>query len=402
MPVVVEPDTKKLGELYGMLPPGSHALDSARKAMEWLGHRSEEYVVVLGPTLALDDALRIADAIRTSRPATSPVLIRTTVDTDVLTQAMHAGIRDVITDDEQALTAAVSRAYDLWQALRGPTGVQHQGRVVTVFSPKGGVGKTTVSVNLALSLARGGIRRVCLLDLDLAFGDVAITLQLFPTHSIEHAVGAEDNLDHKFLESLLTRHDEGVMVLAAPNLPDARDRISATLLTKILLALQENFDYVVVDTAPAFDEATLAAMDVTDECVVVTTLDVPTLKNVKVALETMDMLGAAEGHRHLVLNRASDQVGIDPEKVEAILGLPITVQLNADILVTASTNAGRPIVLAEPEHQISQGLAHLAAIVSAQPEQPAGAAPMGAAAGSLGHPEPEQDQRSGRRFRMRR
>lgn len=398
MPVVVEPDTKKLGELYGQLPPGSHALDSPRKAMEWLGHRTEEYVVVFGPTLALEDALRIAEAIRTTRPATSPVLIRSSVDTDVLTRAMHAGIRDVIADgDPSALSHAVTRAYDLWQALRGPQGVQHQGRVITVFSPKGGVGKTTVSVNLALSLAEGGVRRVCLLDLDLAFGDVAITLQLFPTHSIEHAVGAEDNLDHTFLDSLLTRHDEGVMVLAAPNLPDARDRISAALLTKILQALQENFDYVVVDTAPAFDEATLSAMDITDECVVVTTLDVPTLKNVKVALETMDMLGAAEGHRHLVLNRASDQVGIGPDKVEAILGLPITVHLDSDLAVTAATNAGRPIVLANPEHQVSRGFAQLAALVSAQPEQPG--LTTGQHASKLDEPEPEQRPR---RFRMRR
>lgn len=400
MPVVVEPDTKKLGELYGLLPPGSHALDSSRKAMEWLSHRSEEYVVVLGPTLALEDALAIAEAIRTTRPATSPVLIRAVIDTDVLTRAMQSGIRDVIGDhDEAALNASVARAYELWQALRGPSGVQHEGRVITVFSPKGGVGKTTVSVNLALALAEGGVRRVCLLDLDLAFGDVAITLQLFPTHSIEHAVGAEENLDEKFLESLLTRHDEGVMVLAAPNLPDARDRISAALLTRILHTLQATFDFVVVDTAPAFDEATLSAMDITDECVVVTTLDVPTLKNVKVALETMDMLGAAEGHRHLVLNRASDDVGIGPDKVESILGLPITVQLDSDLAVTAATNAGRPIVLANPEHQVSRGFGQLAAIVSAQPEQPGMSPGMsGMSMTATG----ETEQRSGRRFRMRR
>ncbi len=397
MPVVVETDPAKLAELYGQLPSGSHALDSTAKAMEWLDHRTEEYVVVLGPNLPLAEALSIADRVRTTRPATSPVLIRNHVDTEVLTQAMQAGVRDVVTDsDAHSLAGALERAYQLWSTLRGAEGgVPQQGKVITVFSPKGGVGKTAVSVNLALALSEGGVHRVCIADLDLAFGDVAITLQLFPTHSIEHAVGAEQNMDYKFLESLLTLHEDGLRVLAAPNLPDARDRISGTLLTGVVAALREHFDYVVIDTAPAFDEATLSALDATDECVVVATLDVPTLKNVKVALETMDMLGAAVGHRHLVLNRANDQVGIGPEKVESILGMPIATHLETSMDVSAATNAGRPIVISQPRHPVSSAMRELAGILSARPEGPSGTH-RGVEA------DVDSEPRSGRRFRVRR
>ena len=164
---------------------------------------------------------------RLTRPSTSVVLVRDVVDTTVLRDAMAAGVRDVVpASDAAAITSAVDRAYQLYIALRGPGGAIHTGRIVTVFSPKGGVGKTTMAVNLALALADKGARKVCLVDFDLAFGDVAITLQLFPTHTIEHAIGSEDSIDAPMLESLLTRHPDSLMVLAAPSHPDVRDRVS--------------------------------------------------------------------------------------------------------------------------------------------------------------------------------
>ena len=192
-----------------------------------------------------------------------------------------------------------------------------------MFSPKGGVGKTTMAVNLALALTDRGARKVCLVDLDLAFGDVAITLQLFPSHSIEHAIGSEDSLDGPMLDSLLTRHPDSLMVLAAPSHPDVRDRVTGALVSRVLRQLRDQFDFIVVDTAPAFDDQTLTALDETDECVIVATLDVPTLKNVKVAIETLETLNIAPGHRHLLLNRADDQVGLGAEKVETILAMPV-------------------------------------------------------------------------------
>jgi pilus assembly protein CpaE len=239
--------------------------------------------------------------------------------------------------------------------------------VVTVFSPKGGVGKTTVAVNLALALTDKGARKVCLVDLDLAFGDVAITMQLFPTHTIEQAVGSEDAIDLPMLEGLLTRHQDSLMLLAAPPHPDVRERVTPVLVSKILRTLREGFDYVVVDTAPSFDDQTLTALDETDECVIVATLDVPTLKNVKVALETLEALDIARGHRHLLLNRADDAVGISTGKVESILGMEIAAQMATSIEIAAATNAGNPIVAEKPHHQSSTVIAALAARLTGEP-----------------------------------
>ncbi len=396
MPVVVDPDPAAVERLLAALPPGSHGVDSTDRLRAWVGEHTEEYVVVLGPHLGLEDALASCEALRVGRPTVSVVVVRdpsdTPIDAVLLTRAIKAGARDVVPhDDLEAVAAAVGRAHQLYVALRGPDGATHHGRVVTVFSPKGGVGKTTMAVNLALALADSGARQVCLVDLDLAFGDVAITLQLFPSHTVEHAIGSEDTLDAAMLGALLTRHQGAVMVLAAPSQPDVRERITPALVTRVLGTLRETFDFVVVDTAPAFDETTLAALDETDECVVVATLDVPTLKNVRVALETLEMLGIARGHRHLLLNRADDAVGIGPDKVEAILGLSVAAQVATSIDIAASTNAGTPIVSGKPDHPSSTAIRALAVQLAGDPVDPAAPIPA--------RPAPATPAR---RFRIRR
>ncbi|MEX0427436.1 CpaE family protein [Nocardioides sp. DS6] len=367
MPVVIEPEQASAADLLPGLPTGTQVVATTDRMQAWLGQHHDEYVVVVGPSMPLGDALVVCDALRTSHPTVSVVLVVDEVTTEALAAAMQAGARDVVPLDEpKALTKAVERAYELFTALRGPSGAAHQGRVITVWSPKGGVGKTTVAVNLALALTEQGARRVCLVDLDLAFGDVAITMQLFPTHTIEHAIGAESSLDAELVDGLLTRHEGSLMVLAAPTHPDVRERISPALVARMLRALRETFDYVVLDTSPSFDEQTLTALDATDDIVLVATLDVPTLKNVKVALETLDLLGVAPDRRHLLLNRSDDEVGLGPERVESILGLTPVVKVASSIDVAASTNTGVPIVTRNPRHPGSVALLQLASHLAGQ------------------------------------
>jgi pilus assembly protein CpaE len=296
------------------------------------------------------------------------VFVRPALDTALLARAMQAGAREVVAMDDLHLVAgAVSRAHQFSQALRGPEASNHNGHVISIFSPKGGVGKTTVAVNLALALTDNGARQVCLVDYDLAFGDVAITLQLFPSHTIEHAIGSEEDLDAPMLNSLLTRYQDTLKVLAAPSHPDVRERITPLLISKVLRTLRTMYDYVVVDTAPAFDEQTLTALDETDECIIVATLDVPTLKNVKVALDTLEMLNIGRGHRHLLLNRADDAVGIDAQKVESILGMQISTQITTSIDIAASTNSGVPILTSTPGHPSSAAIRNLSAMFTGDP-----------------------------------
>jgi len=402
MPVAVDHESTVVTELLSAMPPGSQGVDSVDRMRAWLGQHGDEYVVVLGPNLAFEECLRVCEDLRSQRPTVSVVMVRPEVDAMLLGSAMKAGARDLVKEGDDASVAdAVTRAHQLFVALRGPGGAQQLGRVVTVFSPKGGVGKTTTAVNLALALTEGGARKVCLVDLDLAFGDVAITMQLFPTHSIEHAVGSEDSLDVGQLDLLLTRHADSMMVLAAPTHPDARERITPQLVTKVLRTLRESFDFVVVDTAPAFDEHVLTALDDTDEVVIVATLDVPTLKNVKVALETLDMLDVAVGHRHLLLNRADDAVGLGPDKVEAILGMKVGASVETSIDIAAATNAGNPIVLESPGHQSSVAVRSLASTIVGAPVSAPGS--DGADSGSPADADPQPGTASKRgRFRLRR
>jgi len=364
MPVLVEPDPTQVEALLKAMPAGSHAVAAADRMQAWLDQHHDEYVVVLGPSPSLEEVEAVCSRLRVAHPTVSVLLVRESLSTETLARAMKSGARVVVAaNDPDAVVEAVERARQLFVALRGSSGAAQQGRVVTVFSPKGGVGKTTVAVNLALALTDKGARSVCLVDLDLGFGDVAITMQLFPTHSIEQAVGSENTIDLTMLEGLLTRHQDSLMLLAAPSHPEVRERVTPVLVSKILRTLREGFDYVVVDTAPSFDDQTLTALDETDECVIVATLDVPTLKNVKVALETFEVLDIARGHRHLLLNRADDAVGISTDKVEAILGMEISAHVASSIEIAAATNAGTPIIAAKPQHQSSAAIVELASKV---------------------------------------
>lgn len=374
MPVVVDPDPMVVESLLATMPPGSHGVESVERLNAWLGAHAEEYVVVLGPSLTDQDCVRTCELLRTGAPAISTILARETLSGDLLASAMKAGARDVVHhSDVASLTAAISRAYEIFVALRGPSGAMHISKVIAVFSPKGGVGKTTIAVNLALSLTDRGARRVCLVDLDLAFGDVAITMQLFPTHSIEQAIGSEESIDVELLDGLLTRHQDSLMVLAAPPHPDTRERVSPLLVSRIIRTLRETFDYVVIDMAPTFDEQVLTALDETDEVVLIATLDVPTLKNVKVAVETFDALHIARDNRHLVLNRADEEVGINADKVEGILGMPVVAEIPSSVEVAAATNAGSPVIMSHPDHQLSVAVRKLASTLAGDVVAPFGA-----------------------------
>ncbi len=360
MPLLLETDRASAQALLPLL--GSHA--EVHSSADELAHRLQRrahFAVVLGPGLDLPAALATAERVRLAHPATAVVLVRTVISSDLYAPALESGVSAVVqADDPVALSAALDRARQTWQAIQGPGAEERPaGRVVTVFSPKGGVGKTTMSVNIALALQSLG-SRVCLVDLDLAFGDVAITLQLIPGHTIADAAGFEDRLDWAMLQSILTEHRSGLAVVAAPTNPEGRERITATLVRRVISQLRDHYDHVVVDTPPGFDDQVLGAFDESDDVVVIATLDVPTIKNVKVALETLDLLHLVRDHRHLVLNRADQEVGLTAGNVEDLLGIPVDVSVPSTLAVALATNNGDPIVSSAPDHVVSRTIVDFA------------------------------------------
>ncbi len=375
MPTIVESNPANADLFTSVSGSSSRVVPNLEQLKESLADDPTEYAIVLGPGVDLEAAAALADTLRVTRPATSVILIRRRVDTSVLAEALRSGMREVVEErDLTGLGEAVRRAAQVWQALNGPVEDSlgaAPGKLITVFSPKGGVGKTTLAVNLAMALSAEE-SKTCLVDLDLAFGDIAITLQLFPARTIADAVHMEHDLDFAVLETLLTPHRSGLSALVAPVQPDAKDSVSPALISKILRLLKANFDYVVVDTSPAFDEHVLHAIDEADQMLLVTTLDVPTLKNVKIAVETLDLLNFPASKRNLVLNRADDKVGLSSDKVQSTLGMQIMSSIPTSPQVASATNSGEPIVSSLPRHPVSQAIKNLAREVSGKlnPEVP--------------------------------
>lgn len=329
-----------------------------------LEDRPQEYAVVLGPGVDLIIAVNLADTLRVVRPSLSVILVREEIDTSVLAEALRSGMREVITIREiPELHHVLLRTYTPHEALSSQREerTQKRGKVLTVFSAKGGVGKTTVATNLSAHLAGHG-HQVCLLDLDLAFGDVAITLQIFPARTIADAVAMGDDLDTTGLASLLTRVSDGLVALVAPVGPDAKDSISARLVGRILDLLSESYDYVVVDTPPSFDDQVLQAFDHSDQILLVATPDIPALKNLKIALETLHLLNIGNEHLKLVLNRAQPKVGVTAVEVSASLGMSVCAHIPSSADVPASINRGQAIVVSDPRHPASRGIAALAEV----------------------------------------
>ncbi len=373
MTVIVEVDAASAEALQSAVGSGTAIVPGLEQLRRHLDVHPGEYAVVLGPSVDQAAGVALADTLRVTKPALGVILVRRRVDTAVLADALRAGMREVVEErDLTGLNDAVSRVYALHAALTNADGESTEaggpsGTLITVFAAKGGVGKTTVSTNLAAALADGGKRNVCIVDLDLAFGDVSIVMQLFPVHTIADAVGIDRKLDPSAVEALLTDHSPGLKVLAAPVQPEAKDRITGEMVAQILRVLKSEFDFVVVDTPPAFDDVVLQAFDESDLLLLIGTLDVPALKSLKITAETLGLLNHPKDKWRLVLNRADMKVGLTPSEVEKTLGLAINCAIPQSNDVPTSINQGRPIVLESPRHQVSQVIRKLASDCAARP-----------------------------------
>jgi Flp pilus assembly CpaE family ATPase len=364
MPIICEPAASAEG-LIQSVGGEVRAADSLEEAANLLDSDPAETLVVIGPQTATDEALAFASALRMVRPAVGVILVRDQVDVAVLSKALQAGVREVVaTDDSAALATACRRSRDVSWRMLAATTVEHsapttEGQIVTVFTAKGGVGKTMLAINLGVVLAHGGRHRVCVVDLDLASGDVAISVLLDPARSMADAVSMAGRLDATGTASLLTPYRPGLEMLLAPATPGDADKITASLVGELLAVLRRMFDYVVVDTPPQITEHVLTALDASAHHVLLTTPDVPALKNLRVVLDVLDMLSYPPEIRSLVLNRADPKL-MSLEDVERVLGSPITAQIPASRAVPMSVNNGIPITVSSPGHPVSQAITKLA------------------------------------------
>jgi Flp pilus assembly CpaE family ATPase len=342
-------------------------VDDLDAALRVLDEDPAEDLIVMGPAAELGAALRFAARLRLERPTVGVILVREQVDVALLTDALRAGVREVITaGDHAALADACERSRALSGRVRSEqrAGAERadpqQGKVVTVFAAKGGCGKTTIAINLAAALATAGTHRVCVVDLDLSFGDVAISVQLDPVRTISDALPMAGHLDTTGAASLLTSYRPGLDMLLAPVTPGDAEKIPAALVGELLGVLRGMYDFVVVDTPAQFSEHVLTAMDVSDHHVLLATPDTPALKNLRIALDMLDLLSYSREVRSVLINRSDSKVGLSPADVEHVVHSRITAQVPSSRNVPISINKGTPIVIATPTHPVSQAITRFA------------------------------------------
>jgi pilus assembly protein CpaE len=330
--------------------------------------RRDVRLVVLGPGLATSEVLSFAEKVDHQREGVGTLLVAEMLETGLLREALRAGVSDVLTlnatTDEwdeaiQRARVRIAAEHDLADGGEGG-----RGRVVSVFSTKGGSGKSLVASNLAVIAAQRSGQRVALVDLDLQSGDLAIMFQLMPALSIYDAAQGADRLDKEALHGYMTAHRSGVDLLAAPMEPSLAEQVDASAIDAILQLLPTMYALTVIDGPPMFTDQMLAALDRSDEIVLIGSMDVPSIKNLKLAISTMSQLGHPREKLRIVLNRADSKVGLRTSEVEKSLGVEIDVSIPSSRDVPLSINQGEPLAASRSRSPVVQAIGQLAEAIA--------------------------------------
>ena len=349
--------------------------DEPAQLLAQLQHESLPDILVLDATRAPEEALALAARFDRELPGTGVVLVG---DPRALAgAAMRVGVRDVVSPDidVEGLRASLDHVGGAVLARRALPGsaasgvpmpnapaLNAPGRVLTVLSPKGGAGKTTVSTNLAIGLAEAAPGAVVLVDLDVQFGDVATALSLDPEYTLDDVVHGAALRDPIAMKTHLTQHPSGLSVVCAPENPAVADTITAEQVSALLRSLAAQFRFVVVDTAAGLEARTLAALDHTTDPVLLTTFDVPGARGMRKEIATLRELGMLTNARQVVLNFADPKAGLSVSDVEATIRSRVDLTIPFSKAVTASLNTGTPLLQHKPKDTASKQLRKLLAL----------------------------------------
>lgn len=363
-------------QLFDGSLPIARSLEEASQTIE----SGDVRLLLIGPSYATDEQMEEIRNLHNQDPALVLMLVAEEVTADLLRKGMRAGVSDVIESplDEEKIEAAIEQfAHDVLKR-KTTTGTPEvsrsgeDGQIITIMSAKGGSGKTVLATNLALLLTRVPDAKVALVDADLQFGDVCLVLQLEPRFTMVNAAHELHQLDGELLDSLLTEHPTGLKVLAAPLEPAFADDITTAGLMQMLDLLRDNFDYVVVDTASLLDELILSLIEKSDHVMMLVDMDLPSVKNAKLALETLRLLKFSTSNVQLVMNRSNSKSKLDNKEIEGALKMEIAAAIPSDAIVAASVNEGRPVVETDPKSKVAKGLEGVAELVAGKIPEPSG------------------------------
>jgi pilus assembly protein CpaE len=366
----------------------ARALEADPEAVSWIptvaaaegmlgAGRDAPKVLVLSPSIKELDALGLAEFVGSASPTTAVLLVRDRTDNlnGLLTTAMRAGIRDVVdlSKGGEELRQALRRAIVWSDSLRAARGAgtdaqEDQGKVISLFSSKGGTGKSFLACNLAAAIARASGQDTAVVDLDTALGDVFAYFGKEATKPLQDLLALDEGSDRDAVMAVGTKLHDSLWGFASPPDP-AASSVSGEAMGKVIRALRRTFAYTVIDSAAQYTDPVLAAFDLSDAICLVSGLDVVGLRHLSLALQTLSSLGFPRDRFHLVLNRADSKVALQPAEVAHVLKVKLDTLIPSSRLVPTSLNRGTPVVIEQPKSDVAKAIAGFAEkfIPSAQP-----------------------------------
>jgi pilus assembly protein CpaE len=372
-------------EVVGSAASGAEALSVAASLLP--------DVILMDINMPDMDGITATEQLSAEVPTAAVVMMSVQGEADYLRRSMLAGAREFLVKpfSSDELTASIRQVYSRERdkasrmlianpipQARGNSD-REPGQVVAVFSPKGGVGRTTVAVNLAVAAATELGRKVVIVDGSFQFGDVGVLLNLNPKNkSIADLVPELEAGEADSIETFVINHSSGVRVLLAPPSPEMAELITPSGVKRVLEVLRETNDLVIVDCSSYFNDTTLAILDAADVILTMLTLEITSIKNMRLFLEVADQLGYDSRKMRLVLNRADSTLGIRVADVEHSIGRKVDHSIVSDgRSVVYALNRGVPFFLSNRETQVSQDILRLATMLAGEADV---AAPVGDAA----------------------
>jgi pilus assembly protein CpaE len=316
-------------------------------------------IVSLGPES--EQALRFIKRLNSEMPRMAIISAANNLSPDLLLQSLRSGAREFlqIPISAQELKTVLDRVSEF---SAGQTEApKRKGKMIAVFSSKGGCGTSFIATNLAVATAA----RTVLVDLNLQAGDLPLFLGVTPKYSFADMAENRARLDEALITSFVTPYSSNVALLAAPKEADSADEIEPEHVFDVLRKLREMYDFVVLDPQHTFDSITLAALDQSDEIVLVLTLDIPAIRSTQRALEIFDRLGYPRSKIRILVNRWSKQIDLDLRQVEKFLGEPVIGYVPSDYqTAVTSINLGQPLVQADASSKIALEIKRIAGVLT--------------------------------------